>query len=294
MPTKIAAAQTAVHDVVGSIEHAEVLDAPAAVWGRTVRGALPTGTAKEVLSGTWSGHALHPVLTVATIGMWTSGLLLDATGDREGADRLVGAGILCAIPTAMTGSSDWADAELGDPAARRVGIVHAVANSLALGLQVASFRARRQGRRGRGVALSAAAGAVVSFSGHLGGHLSYVRGVGVNQTSFDAGPDDWTDALAADTLLPGVPASVLVGDTPVLLLRHPDGIHAIHDRCSHRGCLLSGGEIQGEVVECACHGSRFRLADGGLERGPATVGQPSFDVREQAGRLQVRLRPADR
>lgn len=290
MATKSAAAQAAVHGAVGTLEEAQALDAPAAVWGKAVRGALPAGELKDVLSGTWMGHALHPLLTVGTIGLWTSALLLDATGDREGADRLLGAGIACALPTALTGSSDWADAELGDPAARRVGIVHAVANSTGLVLQVASLVARRRGLRGRGIALSAVANAVVGASGHLGGHLSYVLGVGVDQTAFDAGSTEWTDAAASDAVAPGSPTSVVVGDTPVLLLRHPDGIHAIHDRCSHRGCLLSEGEVDGEVVECGCHGSRFRLADGGLERGPATVGQPAFDVRERDGRLEVRRR----
>lgn len=290
MPSAAAAAQTAVHHAVGVLEQAEVLDAPAGLWGNAVRSALPPGGVKDALSGTWMGHALHPLLTVGTIGLWTSALLLDATGDPEGADRLLAAGIVCALPTALTGSSDWADTELGAPAARRVGIVHAALNSAALGLQVASYVKRRQGQRGRGVALSAAAGAAVAVSGHLGGHLSYVQGVGVDQTVFDPGPAEWTDAIAADALAPEAPASVVVGDTPVLLIRHRDGIHAIHDRCSHRGCLLSDGKLDGEVVECACHGSRFRLTDGGLERGPATVGQPALDVRERDGRLEVRLR----
>lgn len=290
MPSKSAAAQAVVHDAVATLEQAGALDAPAAAWGKTVRSALPAGDVKDALSGTWMGHALHPLLTVATVGLWTSALLLDATGDREGADRLVGAGILAALPTAMTGSSDWADTELGDPAARRVGIVHAALNSAALGLQVASYLARRRGNRAKGVALSALAGAGVAVSGHLGGHMSYVQGVGVDQTAFDAGPGEWTDAIAADALAPSVPTSVVVSDTPVLLIRHPDGIHAIHDRCSHRGCLLSEGSLDGEVVQCGCHGSRFRLADGGLERGPATTGQPAFEVRERGGRLEVRAR----
>ena len=290
MASAAATSQAAVHDAIGVLEQADALDAPAGVWGKVVRGALPAGGVKDFLSGTWMGHALHPLLTVGTIGLWTSALLLDATGDPDGADRLVGAGIACAVPTALTGSSDWADTEQGDPAARRVGLVHAVLNSAALGLQVTSYVDRRRGRRGRGVALSAVAGAAVGVSGYLGGHLSYVRGVGIDQTVFDRGPAEWTDAIAADALAPGTPTTVIVGDTPVLLVRHADGIHALHDRCSHRGCLLSDGHLDGEVVECACHGSRFRLDNGKLERGPATVGQPALDVRERGGRLEVRLR----
>ena len=32
--------------------------------------------------------------------------------------------------------------------------------------------------------------------GHLGGHLSYAKGVGVDQTTFERRPDDWRPALA--------------------------------------------------------------------------------------------------
>jgi len=45
----------------------------------------------------------------------------------------------------------------------------------------------------------------------------------------------------------------------------------------------------GEVT-CVCHGSRFSLDDGSVLQGPATVGQPAFDAREQDGRVQVKLR----
>jgi hypothetical protein len=39
-------------------------------------------------------------------------------------------------------------------------------------------------------------------------------------------------------------------------------------------------------------GSRFSLRDGHVERGPATAAQPAFDVREVAGRIELRRRPA--
>jgi nitrite reductase/ring-hydroxylating ferredoxin subunit len=175
---------------------------------------------------------------------------------------------------------------------RRVGAVHAVGNVAALGLQLASLAARRRGERGRGIALSLGAGALLGLTGYLGGHLSFARGVGVNQTSFDPGPDDWTDALAAADLVSTQPKTVVIGDTPVLLARVGGSVLAIHDRCSHRGCSLSEGTVTVETVECACHGSRFSLRDGRVERGPATSPQPAFEARERDGRIELRLRPS--
>lgn len=173
---------------------------------------------------------------------------------------------------------------------RRVGLAHAAVNATALGLYGASLVARRRGNPGRGKALGLAGSAALSVGGFLGAHLTYAQGVGPNQTAYDPGPGEWADAADAAELAAGEPKAVVVDDTPVLLLRHAHGVHAIHDRCSHRGCLLSEGEVDGEVIECPCHGSRFRLDDGSIERGPATQAQPSFAVRESDGRIQVQLR----
>jgi nitrite reductase/ring-hydroxylating ferredoxin subunit len=187
--------------------------------------------------------------------------------------------------------TDWADTELGDLGARRVGLVHAASNAVALSLYTASLVARRKGSRGRGVALGAAGAGVLSAGGYLGAHLSFVRGVGVDQTVFDPGPTDWTPAVAADAVpAGGEPTSVEVAGTPVLMVRQGGAVRAIHDRCSHRGCLLSTGEIEPGAVVCVCHGSRFSLEDGSILRGPATTPQPAFETREREGRLEIRLK----
>jgi nitrite reductase/ring-hydroxylating ferredoxin subunit len=86
---------------------------------------------------------------------------------------------------------------------------------------------------------------------------------------------------------------VVVEDTPVLLLRDGERILAIHDRCSHRGCSLSEGSVEGTEIVCGCHGSRFDLRDGAVRGGPATSAQPSFQVRVDDGVVQVRrVQPA--
>src|SRR4051812_15971819 len=269
------------------------LDGVGKTVGKTVRGALRPGAFKDAISGTWLGHALHPVLTDVVIGSFTSATLLDVLGgddDGAAAERLIGVGIAAYGPTALTGVNDWADSEPVDDRVRRVGLVHAATNATALALYTASLAARRRGDRGRGKVLGLLGGTVLATGGYLGGHLSFVRGVGPNQTAFDEGPADWTDAAAAGDLEQGKPTGVVVDDTPVLILRHGNHFHAIHDRCSHRGCPLSEmGEIEKETITCQCHGSRFSLKDGSVLRGPATQPQPSYEVRERDGRVELRL-----
>jgi nitrite reductase/ring-hydroxylating ferredoxin subunit/uncharacterized membrane protein len=278
--------------LVRSIEAFEPLDTPGKAFGKAIRGAVGPGGLKDALSGTWLGHALHPMLTDVVIGSFTSAMLLDVLGgddDGRAAERLIGVGIAAYLPTAATGFSDWADTEIADPAVRRVGLAHAWTNLTAFTLYSASLAARKKGARGRGKLLAVAGAGALGAAGYLGGHMSFTKGVGPNQTAFDAGPDDWTPAIDASELPNGEPTSVVVEETPVLLLRHGDHFHAIHDRCSHRGCSLADGELEKETITCACHGSRFSLRDGSVLRGPATVAQPSYDVRETAGKLEIKL-----
>jgi nitrite reductase/ring-hydroxylating ferredoxin subunit len=281
----------AANQAVGALESLEALDPIAVKLAGAVTKAVPVGATRDALSGTWLGHALHPVLTDVVIGSYTSASLLDLLGgddDGKATERLIEVGIAASVPTVASGLTDWAMTIFGERRARPVGLAHATANLTASTLYGASLAARRRGERGRGKLLAAAGATVLAVGGFLGGHLSLTRGVGVNQTAFDEGPGDWTALDAADPG-DGKPTSAMAGDTPVLLVRHHGHLHALHDRCSHRGCPLSGGKIEGESVTCPCHGSRFSLGDGSIERGPATSPQPIFETRERDGRIEVRL-----
>jgi nitrite reductase/ring-hydroxylating ferredoxin subunit len=279
--------------LVRAIEAASIVDKPATLVSRAVRGALSPGRTKDTLSGTWLGHALHPALTDVVIGSFLSASVLDVLGgedDGVAGERLIMLGIAAYLPTAAAGASDWIDGE-SDTRVKRIGIVHAASNSVALTFYAASLVSRRRGARGTGTLLSGVGGCVLMFGGFLGGHLSLRRGIGPDQTIFDPGPDEWRPATDAARLQPGQPLRVIVDDTPVLLLDAGDTIYALHDRCSHRGCALSDGEVEGQEIVCGCHFSRFDLRDGSVVRGPATAPQPAFDVRRRDGVVEVRRRP---
>ncbi len=287
---------TPLEPLVRAIESAGVLDPLAEKVGARVRNVIPSGPVKDALSGTWLGHAVHPVLTDVVIGSFTAASMLDLLspgGDGRAGERLIALGLAAYLPTAVAGASDWADSEAVDAGVRRVGLVHSACNAVGATFYSASLRARRRGARGRGAALGFAGMAVMSVGGYLGGHLSFTKGVGPAQTVFDPGPTDWTPAADASQLPDRRPVRVVVDDTPVLLVRDGEQIFAIHDRCSHRGCSLSQGELQGEEIVCGCHGSRFDRRTGAVLGGPATSAQPAFQVRVQDDVVQVRrLQPA--
>ena len=89
-------------------------------------------------------------------------------GGREWAapaQRLIGTGLLAAGPTAWTGWAEWSQA---GPRDKRVGLVHAVTNGVAIGVYAASWLARRRGRHETGARL-ALLGATVSGCRRLPG-----------------------------------------------------------------------------------------------------------------------------
>jgi nitrite reductase/ring-hydroxylating ferredoxin subunit len=273
--------------LIGRIGHSDALEGPADALASWVRPTFKPDAVKNALSGTWLGHRLHPMLTDAVIGTWTSAGLLDVLGDdgdAAAARRLVGAGVAASLPTALAGLSDHSD--LYDHG-RRVAFVHAMAADVAALLQLASLVARRGGNARRGRLLSLAALGTVAAAGYLGGHLSQVLGVGVDHTALEEGPKEWTAAgIAADQVMP-TPTAVEVGGQQVLLARVDGRITALSNACTHAGMPLDDGDVEDGCITCPFHGSVFRLADGAVLRGPAASPQPRYEVRERDGRVEV-------
>lgn len=283
-------APKALEALMEQVEQAAWLDSVAKPLSKKVAALVPAGTVKDTLSGTWLGHPLHPMLTDIPIGAWTSAMMLDLLGrrsDGKAARRLVGIGVLTALPTAVTGLSDWSDT-MGEE--RRIGFVHAAGNVVAVTLYSMSWLARRRRRRGKGVVLGLAGATAATVGGYLGAHLAWRQGVNVDRHAWQHGIDDWADVAAEADLADGKPLRVTAGDDEVLLVSNGYGICAISDICAHMGGPLHEGTIEDGCATCPWHGSVFRLDDGSVVHGPATGPQPAYDVRIAAGRVSVRRR----
>jgi len=267
------------------LERASVLDAPAEKLSDLVTPVVGNKVVRHLASGTVIGHPLHPLLVTLPIGAWSSALVLDALGDDDAATTLVALGLVTAVPTAFTGLHDWSSTH---GAERRIGLLHATLNSVALSAYAASWVARRSGRRGLGVLLSVVGFSAVGGGGWLGGHLSYALGVGVDTTAFQHSEEEWTDLGDPSRVVAGRLTAADLDGVPVVLTRLSDRVVAYADRCTHRGAPLHEGTIADGCVVCPWHGSAFDLSDGSVAQGPATRPQASFEVRVLEGRLQGR------
>ena len=280
------------HDVARQIGDVEALDQAARPLAGAAKKLIPPGRVKDVLSGSRFGHPLHPPLTALPIGTFAAATVLDLIGGRRcrgAVEALLGLGIVASVPTASAGLADWSDTYGSE---QRIGLVHALSNVASLSLFAGSLAARRGGHLGLGRALSLCGMTTLATGGYLGGHLSFARGVGVNNAFFEHGPEEWTAVMEAGELQAGSPTRVAAGDATILLYRSSDGIHAIGSRCSHAGGPLHEGKIDdgAQCVQCPWHGSVFRLTDGTVVHGPASVPQTAYDVRVQDGRIEVRRR----
>ena len=129
------------------------------------------------------GHSVHPLLTDLTLGCWISASILDVAGGvqaRRSAALLVGAGLVGAGPTAISGTADWAEMT---GAERRIGAVHALGTDVAVFLLLGSLVARLRGSYARGKRLGLAGNAILAGAGFLGGHLALNRGTARRSTS---------------------------------------------------------------------------------------------------------------
>jgi hypothetical protein len=214
-------------ELVRCIERFSALDKVAGPVADLVGKAVRPRAVRNLLSGTSLGHPAHPMLTDFPIGAWSMSAVLDAVGGastERAADLLVGAGILGAIPTAATGLNDWSDTIGGE---RRIGLVHASANVVALSLYVASLLARRSGGRGAGKVLGLAGLGVLVVGAYLGGHLTFAKAVNVNHTLFEHRPQEWTTVLAEAELGEGELRRVSVGEASVVLVRDDGRVYAL-------------------------------------------------------------------
>ncbi|MGY2130467.1 Rieske 2Fe-2S domain-containing protein [Blastococcus sp. SYSU DS0617] len=264
---------------------------------RAVLGALKPPAVKDLLHGTWIGHPLHPILVQVPVGSWVSAGLLDAVPRmRPAATVLIGAGVAAAVPAAASGAADWSEQGTG---VRRLGALHAVMNTVALGLYVGSLAARAKDRGGLGRVLSYSGLTLAGGSAAIGGHMSYAQSSGASHaaTAVRALSTDWLDLGPLDDFPEGRPAlrtgSGGAADVPLAVVRRGARVDVFIGACSHLSGPLQEGtveEVRGsQCLVCPWHGSAFDLDDGEPRRGPAANPQEKLEVRMEAGRVMARV-----
>jgi nitrite reductase/ring-hydroxylating ferredoxin subunit len=77
--------------------------------------------------------------------------------------------------------------------------------------------------------------------------------------------------------------------TPILLANIAGEYYAISNKCTHRSCKLSSGTLNGEIVKCPCHGSKFNVKTGEVVHGPAAKPEPKYTVKLEEEQIIVNV-----
>jgi nitrite reductase/ring-hydroxylating ferredoxin subunit/uncharacterized membrane protein len=214
-------------------------------------------------------YLFHPRLWVARAAYWA----------------LV-VGVVTGLASAASGLTDWSSTSGRE---RRVGVAHGLLNLVVILLFLASWMIRGTVVIGAPtVLLDLVAYALLVSAGYLGGDLVFAMGTGVNHHAWQTPPTKWTPVLKETELVEGQLQRALVQATPILVYKRGASICAISETCSHMGGPLSRGAIEGNVVICPWHASRFDLCTGEVKGGPATISQVRYDTRVENGQIEVR------
>ncbi len=97
--------------------------------------------------------------------------------------------------------------------------------------------------------------------------------------------DGWTRVAAAEALPDGASRMVYFGGDQVAMFNVGGHLYAVGNRCSHANGPLAEGAVGDTCVTCPWHGSRFDLASGRPQGGPAAKPVPTYRVKVEDGEV---------
>jgi nitrite reductase/ring-hydroxylating ferredoxin subunit len=86
-----------------------------------------------------------------------------------------------------------------------------------------------------------------------------------------------------DELQPGQAKLVALDEEGVAVYNVGGSFFATADGCTHRNGPLSEGDLDGKIITCPLHGSRFDVTTGEVVRGPATRPVQTYRVTVENG-----------
>ncbi|MEM2098816.1 MAG: Rieske (2Fe-2S) protein [Candidatus Bathyarchaeia archaeon] len=84
--------------------------------------------------------------------------------------------------------------------------------------------------------------------------------------------------------------SVELSGVSVLIVNIDGEYFAIGNKCTHRGCKLSSGTLDGYAVKCPCHKSVFNVKTGEVLHGPASKPEPRYTVKVEEEQILVSVK----
>ena len=92
----------------------------------------------------------------------------------------------------------------------------------------------------------------------------------------------------------GTMKAVSIQDKEIIVVNYEGNYYAINRRCTHMGGNLSKGKLEGKIVTCPRHGSRFDVTTGESISGPRigflklkTKNEPNYQVKVDNDSIKI-------
>jgi len=88
---------------------------------------------------------------------------------------------------------------------------------------------------------------------------------------------------------PGRCKGVEVDGRPIAVINLDGTYYATDDTCTHRGALLSEGDLEGKEIICPLHGAVFDVTSGEVVEPPASEPITCYNVRVSGDAIEVEV-----
>jgi Rieske Fe-S protein len=104
--------------------------------------------------------------------------------------------------------------------------------------------------------------------------------------SSDSGSSDGAaGGLAKTSDIPVGGGKIFKAEKVVVTQPTKGDFHAFSAVCQHQGCLV--GSVSGGTINCACHGSKYKITDASVVAGPAPRALSAKKINVQGGEITL-------
>lgn len=96
-------------------------------------------------------------------------------------------------------------------------------------------------------------------------------------------------AVEGEPPAPGTMRGVDADGAPLVLCNVEGTLYAVEDRCPHVRIPLSGGCLEGPLLQCPLHGGKVDVRDGSPAAPPVRRPVPTHPVRQREGAVEIGL-----
>jgi glycine betaine catabolism B len=100
--------------------------------------------------------------------------------------------------------------------------------------------------------------------------------------------DEFIKVADASEIPKGSMKAVKLGENEVMIANVDGTFYALNNKCTHMGGPLARGKLEGFVVQCPWHGSKFDFRTGAVVGPPASIAEVTFQVKVEGGGILIK------